>query len=386
MAPEFFRCGNQDRMSLEIRRYRPTDALAIDQFNIRMAAGGVSHRLYPENEHELSGKTDDPRFTRLLVAARDGVIHGGVWLTSQSLRLAGTTIRASWIKYPVAESLIDPAHAGIPAAIVLHMTRAEGTLLSLGLGGRQTAFARILDGFKWSGSTVPFYFRIVRPARVLRHLRFVRSSRLRAAVMDVLAGTGLGAVGFGIFRGLQRLGRPTPRISCSVTEVDQFGSWTDRLWDMHCDRYSLVSMRDQATLNDLYPSRFPGLSRLRISDSGRDLGWACTTRMDLRKGAGHRVFGRLVVGCIADCFSSPEDATTVVGAATRALLASGVDLLVSNQSHPAWGRALQSWGFMKGPSNFAFYRPPAIQQVLDDHDNDCHIHITRGDGDGPRWA
>jgi hypothetical protein len=71
-------------------------------------------------------------------------------------------------------------------------------------------------------------------------------------------------------------------------------------------------------------------------------------------------------------------------AATQALEARGVDLIVSNQSHAAWCGALQSPGFLQGPPNFRFAASRELAKLLDPLSTTmAQIHLTRADGAGP---
>ena len=74
----------------------------------------------------------------------------------------------------------------------------------------------------------------------------------------------------------------------------------------------------------------------------------------------------------------------VVCAATRYLRAQNVDLIVSNQSHAAWGVGFRRAGFFRGPSNFIFAVSRDLADLLDRKGvrNDA-LHVNRGDGDGP---
>jgi hypothetical protein len=89
-------------------------------------------------------------------------------------------------------------------------------------------------------------------------------------------------------------------------------------------------------------------------------------------------FGDLRVGTIADCLARPEDAGIVIHAARVYLERRGVDLIISNQGHPAWTGALRADGFFRGPSNFLFAASPALGAA-----GISEYHINRGDGDGP---
>ena len=108
-------------------------------------------------------------------------------------------------------------------------------------------------------------------------------------------------------------------------------------------------------------------------------GWAVVLDTQMKN---HKQFGDMRVGTIVDCLAPPDDAATVVRAATRTLEKRGVDLIVSNQLHAAWCAGLAGAGFRRGPSNFLFALAPALAALLEDAE-DGDIHINRGDGDGP---
>jgi hypothetical protein len=102
------------------------------------------------------------------------------------------------------------------------------------------------------------------------------------------------------------------------------------------------------------------------------------------KMSNNKYFGNMRVGSIVDCLALPDEAQKVMFVAAEVLKQRGVDLMVSNQSHPAWGEALQAAGFIQGSSNFIFTASQQLSKLLEDIDpEDTGIHINRGDGDGP---
>ncbi len=369
-------------MPLEVRRYRHEDDQAIERLNKRLAEGGSHHRVYPEPP----AAAEADRRHRVFVAAEPPELRGGASLIEQSFRVNGSDIRAGWLKYPVAESLVNPKHSGVAASLIFQLLRQQQCLMALGLGGHSGPLARLLAGMKWSGTTVPFYFLPVRPGAVLRNLCYIRSTPARRLVLDGIAATGLGWLAQRVAGSIRAplAGRALRQIE--VTEVTGFGEWADRLWRDHRDEYSFVALRDSSTLNALYPPTFEGLTRLRLSSQGEDIGWAVVLRMDLRSAGDNRYFGPLIVGVVADGFAAPRRAKAVVAAATRTLKSQGVDLLISNQSHPEWRKALRIQGFYQGPSNFAFYRSPLMEQKLTAGAvPGLSPLLNRGDCDGPKW-
>ncbi|HEX9729006.1 MAG TPA: hypothetical protein VGA37_10920 [Gemmatimonadales bacterium] len=366
-------------MSVEIRRFRPADIAGIDRLNERLAAHGVPWPVYPEDPDTAQGGAVVA--TRMYLAA-DEEIRGAVWLTEQDFWVAGRTERLGWVRYPVSESLIDGRFGGIPGSLLLQLLREQPRLMALGLGGHEGPFAKLLARLGWAGVTVPFYFRLVRPARVLRHLAHVRRTRLRRVLLDTLAWSGVGWAGWKLYDTVARVGRPAAPRGCVVEEVAHFGTWADAVWERARGAYGFVATRDQRALNEMYPQGAP-VRRLRITRDGTDIGWACVVRRDLSASPGATGFGPLRVGLLADGLALPGDAATVSALAASRLQRSDVDLMFSNQCHPAWGAGLRRAGFLAGPSQFAFYYAPSVGKLLSGGIVPESAHINRGDCDGP---
>jgi hypothetical protein len=72
----------------------------------------------------------------------------------------------------------------------------------------------------------------------------------------------------------------------------------------------------------------------------------------------------------------------VIRAATHVLERRGVDLIVSNQLHAAWGDALRAAGFRQGASNFLLAVSPALAASAGGA-GAGEFHVNRGDGAGP---
>ena len=248
------------------------------------------------------------------------------------------------------------------------------------MGGYDQAVARLLVAAGWRMWAVPFFLRVVHAFRFLRNIAFLRRSLSRAIALDVLAYTGVGGLAVHAVQRLRRA-RPATAPSISVESAAEFGDWADRLWEACRNDYGMCAVRNAETLRILYPGANEKFIRLKVMRCETCIGWAVVLDTQL---SGHRQFGGMRLGSLVDCFAAPGDAAAVALAARETLERRGVDLLVSNQAHAAWGRALRAAGLLAGPSNFLLALSPALAKTLaaarvEDRD----IHMNRGDGDGP---
>ncbi len=370
---------------LIVRRYEPSDGPAIDRLNERLRAGGVEYDVYGENGQRSGESEPRPLKERFFVAAEGEEIRGGIWLREHQFSLNGSDIEAGWAKYPVSESLIDGAYRGVPAALVLKLMREQPNLMTLGLGGHEGAFARLVAGMGWKGDSVPFLVRIVRPAKVLRELPVFRSTKSRRLVANALASSGLAWLAH---QSVSRAWRLVSRVGRGyhAETISTFGSWVDDLWNQTRTRYGLSACRNQRMLEWLYPEEFPHMMRFRVEHNGDLVGWIAVIAVDMSRSRRSRAFGDLKVGLLADAFAAPEHAVGVLAAGVDALASSGVDLIFTNQFHPAWIRAVKRLQFFPGPTNFAFYRAPKMEARLKDPEvQRLGIFVNRGDCDGPRF-
>lgn len=370
---------------VEIRRFRPTDELAIAALNARLAAAGLPHQIGCEDPRLASsaGFDEYPIVERLYVASEGLEIRGGVWLKEQLFWAEGRTVVAGWAKYPVAESLVSGAAAGVPASLLFTVLHEQPCLMALGMGGHTGSFARLLAAARWSSSLVPFFFRILKPFRVLRQLSLARSTPFRRALADGLAFSGLGWTANSVLAGIDRITHESAGFSRTI--VPRFGEWADELWARSRHAYGFAARRDSHALNSLYPGDFRALTRLRVTDGERDAGWVCVRAIDCAGTWFEHTFGHLRLGIITDGFARPADAKGVFEAGVTHLIEQNVDLIVTFQSHPAWCDAAREAGLVPGPSNCAFYRSPAVERILRRAESIGRFcHLTSSDGDGPQ--
>ncbi len=353
--------------------YAPEHVEAVRQFNSRLGAVPEYREFVFPEVPPGAGEECEPGRREAFIALDGESVRGGYLLIDRSFSFRGRIETVTHCRLPVSEGVLDRAYSAVGVQLMRDAAARRPLLFTLGMGGLDNPLPRLLRTLGWSLSAVPFYFQALHPARCLRQLRAFRSTALRRALSTAAAATGLGWLGLKAAQA-----RPIGRRAPCAEIVAEFGDWADAIWADCAPRYALIAERGARTLNLLYPPASDRFLRIHVADVP---GWvvALDTQMD-----GHRHFGDLRVGTIADCLARPEHAAPAIQAATRVLADRGVDLIISNQAHAAWGAALRRAGFLPGPSNFAFAAAKPLAKELAPFDETCReIHLNRGDGDGP---
>jgi hypothetical protein len=355
---------------------------AVHAFNLRMHAGG-SPGFFVEPEPFWVPKRPGQKVWREYHVAVDehNAVRGAYALKPQEWRVRGEShVITDW-QGPFSEGSVNPQYAPLALRLVRDMLAKYPLLYSWGHGGNEQALVQLLRRMGWLLYGTPFCLRIFRPARFFRLNRYLRTTPLRRLGLDLAALTGAGFVGVRALHALLRMRAYRPASSKAV-EVAAFGGWADELWQQCRDAYSAIAVRDAVTMNLLAPrSGWPQVSRLRIERLGGVVGWALVMDTQMQ---GDARFGDLRLGSIVDCLARPADAGEVVAAATRDLERRGVDLVVSNQSHPAWVRGFAQSGYVLLRDRRLFAASPALQRLLEPfHETSRGLHLTNFDGHGP---
>lgn len=363
--------------AIAVRRFLASDLPAIERLNRRLAAGGAPNVVYGESPAEAGDRQTLPR-ERLFVAAHGDEIRGAVYLREAPLAVDGVASTVGWVKYPVAESLVDRDYASVPAALILHLTRLQPRLLAVGLGGHAGPFAQLLARFRWTGDIVPTFILPLNVARVVTALPHLRRTRGRRAATGLLRWTGAAWLAGQLLPA--RTGRRARMLAgtATVAAEEAFSDWADAVWTEAHRAYPIGLVRDAAWLRWMYPVGSPGVRRLRVREGDRTVGWAVTQIADLREAGDASPYGPLVLGTLHDAFGPPEHAARIVGSAVGSLLDQGADIIVAQHTHPGWQQALRDAGFVAGPETFACYRSPPVESAIAAFGFGAW-YVTRGD-------
>ena len=369
-------------MPIEVKPYTEELIPAVLAFNQRLKAGGTNYR-FPEHPvpnwlPKLAGRKLYREFFLAVENGRD--VRGGFGIKHQEFSLLGETVSIAFCQLPLSEGIVNKTYTLTGVQVMLNAIKMKPLVFALGIGGYQEPVARILLRLGWTFQAVPFFFRVQHPIRFLRNITYLRSTKLKRALADLLAFSGLGWIAISLGNVLRpKMGTRGAPLKTQV--IGDFENWADELWDACRRDYALCAVRDSATLKVLYPRTKPRFIRLKVSQYGKVIGWAVLLDTQME---GSPYFGDMRVGSIVDCMATRKDARQVIHAAAQHLKSLGVDLIVSNQLDAAWGAALKNCGFLKGPSNYLFGASKQLVERLQPFSTTVSsIHMTRGDGDGP---
>ena len=370
-------------MDTRVERFTPERVAAVQAFNRRLTAAGAHWRFPEDPVPSWLPRTEHiPVFQEYFLLTQGEHVRGGYVLRRQEASFRGTMMPVGSPYWLLSEGTIDRAYAPVARQLLADAMRREPMLFTVGLEGEDTPIARLLRALGWQLGVAPFLFKVLNGSRFLREVRYLRSTRLREWLLDLAAVSGAGRAGARLLD-LTLTRRPGRGRGVAAEVVDEFHGWTDEVWRSCAKKYSFVGARHSRVLNHVFPRGKPGLVRVKVTARGEPVGYAVVRDVQT---PGHEHFGGMRVGIILDCLADPEDAHAVIWSAAEVLQHRGVDLVFSNQTHPAWCSALRRAGFLPGPSRFVFARSRPLSEILAREDPTTRaVHVNRGDGDFP-WG
>ncbi|MBU8934617.1 MAG: hypothetical protein KOO62_11515 [candidate division Zixibacteria bacterium] len=370
-------------MTVKIQKYSERDITEVTAFNARLKKAGVSFQFPERHEPERFCPIDSGpiRQDYYLAIEDSSTVHGGYFLKGQEFLIGGNTVDIGNYQLPLSEGTIDKRYNIVGLQMLTDALKRQPLLYALGMGGTERPLPMMLAAMGWRLQAVPFFFCVVHPSVFLRQSSYLRRHGVMRLLCDISAATGLGWLGIKSIQASRRK-KPSRMGSYHTTIVDQFEGLANRMWSSCRDQYSFASVRNDTVLDTLYPPDDERFIRLIVKNSDDvAIGWAVMLDTQM---SDHKQFGNMRVGSIVDCWAAPELADTVIVAATDYLEVRGVDIIVSNQSHPWWCSAMASAGFLEGPSNFALATSPKLTERIAAVDTKFdRVHTNRGDGDGP---
>ena len=137
-------------------------------------------------------------------------VRGGYILKTQDFWINGGLEPIGNLQLPLSEGIVDPRYGFVGLQLVLDAVKRQPLLYSLGMGGLDGPYPKLLKGLRWSLFPVPFLFRVVKPAGVFCPRAALAADRpaLRRLGASLLAATGTAWLGTRI---AQRVNKPAIR-------------------------------------------------------------------------------------------------------------------------------------------------------------------------------
>jgi hypothetical protein len=357
---------------------------ALRAFNQRLAAARAGWR-FPEDPRPdwLPQVPRSEVYQELFLLLEEDDVRGAYILKHQPVSVRGQVLRVGNLYMPLSEGIINRNYSLVGARLFSDALRRESFLFALGLGGSHAQVTGLVRALGWELHSVPFFFKVLHGPHFLQHIRYLRTNRVRRVILDLGAASGMGSFAASMARRLLTR-KPRTHQPLTAEPVERFDEWADDLWRTCAASYSFVAVRTSEILNRLYPSGRPGLIRLRIRSGNQVIGYVVL--QDEQSSLHAEFLGQMRVGTIVDNLALPEHAEAVMWLAAQELEQRGVDVIISNQSHPGWRSALRRAGFLEGPSRCVFAAAKLLAQEIRGVDPQVReIHLTRGDGDWP-WG
>jgi hypothetical protein len=366
-------------MATRIEPYTASRLPAVRAFNGRLRASGV-FTGFLLNEHPPAPPGVEPAAVRQehFLAVNEDEVRGGFILQRQPLWIGGVEQAAANYQMPISEGLVNRAFSHVGPLMVRHALGESPLIFAVGMGSPDRPFPRLLKAMGWHVQKVPFLFRLLRPGQVLRELARAHSSPPWALAGRLAASSGLAWLGATMVQARLPTGRQA--IFVETEPCERWEGWSDEIWRSVQSTCALATPRTCAVLDALYPPGDQRYLRFRFRCGANIVGWVVLLDTPMHD---DQYFGNLRVGVLLDGVGRLEYLQAIVRAATELLAQRGVDLIVTNQAHHAWTRAVRRSGYLPGPSNYLLALSPKCRELLEPlSENLPRVHLTRGDGDG----
>jgi hypothetical protein len=361
------------KISLEVysEQYEPAAAA----FNRRMRAGNAP------TDFLLGEKSAAPRMgpgviaTHWVAVDEAGQIRGAVLSWDHQGIVGDAVRRVINLQSPLSEGIVDPAYILVGPQIIKTFLRQTPYVYVVGMGAEDRPLPRVLKAMGWAVRAVPFYFRMIRPARCVRQLGPLRNSAWKRLAGSVAAGTGMASMGAAV---VHRVAAPVRKIAAeyAAEEVKSWGEWAAEVWAGFAPGVRFGVLRDPHNLSFYYPFQDDKLKVWKLKRGATVEGWFAMAVSDMR---GSPYFGDLRVATLTDCVGSPNAIRGGCVLAVEEAKRLGADLLITNQTYAALEEACLGAGWRRGPSNFLLATSKALTQEFGQAEA---VYVTRRDGDG----
>jgi len=294
------------------------------------------------------------------------MVRGGCLVDVERGQVGEEEAGIASIQSPLSEGLFDPQYSGVSPWLMKEIARRWPYSYSVGMGGMDRPYPRLLQALRWRVMPAPFYFRVLDGGRVLRSMPAVSHKKGAALLGSVPL---LPSLAFRLLHGWKGRRWTGGRVT-GLERVASFEPGETAAWEAVRRLVTFGVSRESEVLNRRYPPAMKGMSLMRFGGG--------FVILKVTQFTDDRHFGSLRVATWADGLAEPGNENALVSAAEEAAAALKAELLITNQLYGPIERAIKSRGWLTHPSNFLVAWSPPLAKVAQPSTS----HITRRDGDG----
>ena len=359
---------------LSVVPFTPEYEPAAASFNQRMRSAKAPSAFLLPTRGRAVAQHGHVSVAQYLVTDAAGEVRGGMLCQEYPGVIAGRPERIVNISAPLSEGIVDPAYTFVGPLLIKYALKQNPHAFVVGMGSSGNPLPRLLAAMGWHLLEVPFYFKLLRPARAARELGPLRSSTGRRLAAGVAASTGIAVVAAAT---LQRPSRSARRIAAhfDLQPVDDWNESADAVWTAFASSISVGVERTNRVLPFFYPRAASGPRAWTLSRDRHVAGWF---GLLLSRMTDNAYFGNLTVATLTDMVGDPDAIVAASVLAPGQARAMGADIIITNQQHHVVRDGCLAAGWRPGPSNFLLATSRALSTNVDWR----RAYVTRRDGDG----
>lgn len=360
--------------------YKSKHIEAVKAFNKRLKKNGA-HFQFPE--YTISPDLPKIKGSKIfkkyyLVLDNDGYVRGGYVLKFQDFYFNGKLKTFAALQFPLSEGIINNNYKNISLFIFKDAFSRSKNLFTLGMGGLDNTFPKILKAFGWKLKLVPFHFKIINTKNFIRNIEYIKNNYFIKMFLNIFYYLGLIHFSLMLYNILFYNVR---KIETTFEKINKFDSWADDIWNNRKNNIILLADRSCKSLNVLYPPDKDKFIKLKVYFRGDIIGWVVLLATRMKN---HKQFGNMFLGSIIDCLCIDGFEDDIIDCSINYLKRKNVDLIVTNQSNKLMCDSLLRNKFISGPSNFGLALSKNVFSKMISLNTDFHdAYFNRGDGDGP---
>ena len=165
----------------------------VENFNHRLKKAGVNFQ-FPliSSSNNLSFNKDIEIYTKhYAVMDVDNIMRGGYILKYQKFSFHKKNITSVIFQLPLSEGLINKRYNDVSLMIFKDAFSKNDKIFTVGMGGLDNNFPKILKAFGWQLEPIPFYFKVKNIKNFLQNINYLNNKSIVYGIVKLSYYSGL---------------------------------------------------------------------------------------------------------------------------------------------------------------------------------------------------